>query len=67
MQQRGTGLLLWARWAEDIDRLLHVRGPAATAPQQHAGKQHASSVAFTAAVQFCVDRYEHAASVHNFI
>jgi len=44
MQQRGTGLLLWARRAEDIDRLLHGRGPGATAPQQHAGKQHMRAV-----------------------
>jgi len=30
LQQRAAGLLLWARWVGDIDRLLHGR-----APQQH--------------------------------
>jgi len=30
MQQRAAGLLLWARQAGDIDRLLHGRRSAAT-------------------------------------
>jgi len=33
-------LLLWAQQAGDIDRLLHGRRPAATAPQQHGMQQH---------------------------
>jgi len=58
MQQRAAGLQLWARWAEDIDRLLHDQCPAATAPPQHGTQQaaqrsaaNASSVTFTAAVE----------------
>jgi len=34
LQQRAAGLLLCAWQAGDIDRLLHGRRPAATAPQQ---------------------------------
>ena len=30
-----AGLLLWARWAGDIDRLLHGRRSAATASKCH--------------------------------
>jgi len=40
-QAAAAGLLLWARRAGDIDRLLHGRRPAA----------NASSVTFTAAVE----------------
>jgi len=39
LQQRAAGLLLWARRAGGIDRLLHGRRPAATAPQQHGAQQ----------------------------
>ena len=47
------GMLRWARRAGDIDRLLHGRRPAATAPQQNDGQQavNESSVAFIAAVE----------------
>jgi len=58
LQQRAAGLQLWARRAEDIDRLLHDQCPAATAPPQHGTQQatqrsaaNASSVTFTAAVE----------------
>jgi len=40
-----AGLLLWARRAADIGRLLHGAGrPAATAPQQHGAQQHMRAV-----------------------
>jgi len=34
IEQHAAGLLLWVRRVGDIDRLLHGRRPAATAPQQ---------------------------------
>jgi len=37
-------LLLRARQAGDIDRLLHGRHPAATAPQQHGAQQQMRAV-----------------------
>jgi len=33
LQQRATGLLLWARRVEDIDRMLHGRRRSSTGPQ----------------------------------
>jgi len=47
LQQHAAGLLLWARWARDIDRLLHghrrlqqARRAAAAGTQQHGAPQH---------------------------
>ena len=39
LQHRVAGLLLWARRAGDIARLLHDQRPVATAPQQHSAQQ----------------------------
>ena len=53
LQQRAARLLLWARRAGDIDRLLHGRRPTATALRAAARRSaaNASSVTFTAAVR----------------
>jgi len=39
VQQRAAGLLLWARPAGDIDRLLHSRRRSSTGPQYGAQQQ----------------------------
>jgi len=36
LQQRAAGLLLWARWVGDIERLLHSSGRSSTGPQHGA-------------------------------
>jgi len=43
MQLRAAGLLLWARRAEDIDRLLHCQRPAARRRSSKGEQCHASS------------------------
>ena len=42
--QRTAGLLLWARWAGDIDRLLHGRHRSSTEPQQQCAQQQMRAV-----------------------
>jgi len=50
--QRAAGLLLWARQAGDIDRLLHSASSAGAAAFRYTSTAaDASSVLFTAAVE----------------
>jgi len=43
LQQRAAGLLLWARWVGDIDRVLHDRHRSSMGPQ-HGTQQLVSAI-----------------------